>query len=475
MQSEYDVVIVGAGPAGILAAMEIIEQAETAGKSLQVAIIERGNHIENRSCPSQAKGGPCRKCNPCRVMCGWGGSGAMSDGKLTLSPDMGGWLSDYLPRDDLIRLIDEVDERFLSFGAPQDRLFKPEGNEVMEYKRKALMAGLELLIYPVRHIGTENTGKILTRMYKWLIDKKVNILLKTKVNQILVENRTAKGVIVDEGEVIRAKIVVIASGREGANWLRLEAQRLGISLEESPVDVGVRVEIPAELSDPLTALFYDFKCYYHSSQFDQPVRSFCVCPHGEVVLECYEEVLTVNGHSCADKNRQTDYTNFALLVTSKFTEPFKEPIAYGKYIAGLANLLSDQSVIVQRLDDLKRGRRSTETRLKRHRIPPTLKSAIPGDLSFVLPHRHLLSILEMLSVLDNLIPGVNGPHTLVYGVEAKFYSSRLKLDPSSFETKEIKNLFAIGDGAGITRSLVQAGVCGIIAGRKIVEQFINHS
>ncbi|MFX1512858.1 MAG: NAD(P)/FAD-dependent oxidoreductase [Promethearchaeota archaeon] len=469
MQTEFDVVIVGAGPAGILAAMEIIEGAEKNKQSLQIAILERGNHINNRSCPSQEKGGSCRKCNPCRVMCGWGGSGAMSDGKLTLSPDMGGWLSDYLPREDLIRHINEVDQRFLSFGAPRNRLFEPKGKKVMEYKRKALMAGLELLIYPVRHIGTENTGIILARMYSWLVEKGVKILLKTRVRQILVEDRIAKGVVLDEGEIVRAKIVVIASGREGANWLRLEGQRLGISLEESPVDVGIRVEIPAELSDPLTDQFYDFKCYYHSSQFDQPVRSFCVCPHGEVVLECYEEVLTVNGHSCADKSKQTPYTNFALLVTSKFTEPFKEPIAYGKYIAGLANLLADQNVIVQRLDDLKRGRRSTEARLKRHQITPTLDSAVPGDLSFVLPHRHLLSILEMLSALDTLIPGVNGPHTLIYGVEAKFYSSRLKLS-NSFETEDIQNLFAIGDGAGITRSLVQAGVCGIVAGRKIVDR-----
>ncbi len=474
MQSEFDVVIVGAGPAGILAAMEIIKESKRAGKTLHVAMIERGNHIGQRSCPSQVKGGSCRKCNPCRVMCGWGGSGAMSDGKLTLSPDMGGWLSDYIPRDELIRLIDEVDQHFLSFGAPKDRLFEPAGDKVLEYKRKALVAGLEMLIYPVRHIGTENTGPILARMYEWLIKKGVTILVKTTVNQIFVENKTAKGVITEKGDLIKAKIVVIASGREGANWLRLEGQRLNMSLEEGPVDVGVRVEVPAELSAPLTDLLYDLKCHFHSPSFDQTVRTFCVCPNGEVVLECYEDVITVNGHSCADEAQQTTNTNFALLVTSQFTEPFKEPISYGKYIAGLANLLADQSVIVQRLSDLKKGRRSTEKRLKRHGITPTLKSAIPGDLSFVLPHRHLLSILEMLDALNSLIPGVNGPHTLIYGVEAKFYSSRLKLDPSSFETNDINNMFAIGDGAGITRSLVQAGVSGIVAGRKIVERLTKN-
>jgi hypothetical protein len=268
-----------------------------------------------------------------------------------------------------------------------------------------------------------------------------------------------------DGRQIEAEHVIVAPGREGSDWLASEAKKLGIRTSTNPVDIGVRVEVPAPVLEELTDVVYEPKLIYYTRSFDDQVRSFCVCPKGEVVLEASDGVKTVNGHSYAKK--KTDNTNFALLVSTAFTEPFREPITYGRYIAALSNLLSG-GVIVQRLGDLQAGRRSTEERIARGVVRPTLKSAVPGDLSFVLPYRYLADILEMLRAMDKLSPGVGSRHTLLYGVEVKFYSSRLELSPT-LET-QIHNLFAVGDGAGVTRGLVQASASGVIAAREIVKR-----
>ena len=331
--------------------------------------------------------------------------------------------------------------------------------------RQAALAGLRLQHYPIRHLGTERSGDILGAMYLELVGRGVEVRTRTDVAHILTRDGAVTGVETARGETLTAPYVIVAPGREGADWLTQLARDLKLSLSINPVDIGVRVELPAHILQPLTDLLYEPKFLYFSSSFDDRVRTFCVCPYGEVVTEWAGDVMTVNGHSYA--HQRTENTNFAVLVSKSFTEPFKEPIAYGKHIARLANLLSG-GIMVQRLGDLRAGRRTTDQRLERCITRPTLKEATPGDLNLVLPHRYVVNILEMLDALDKVAPGVASRHTLLYGVEAKFYSSRLELTPD-LET-EVRNLFAAGDGAGVTRGLVQASASGLVAAREILRR-----
>ncbi|MGB9877423.1 MAG: NAD(P)/FAD-dependent oxidoreductase [bacterium] len=452
----YDAIIVGAGPAGIFAALEI-----SRGNSFRVLMIEKGKDVEERLCPAGEKG-YCLRCEPCNLLSGWGGAGAFSDGKLTLSPDVGGWLSEIIGERKLEEIIEYVDEVFLQFGAPR-KLYGADDTTLREWQRKANLAELKLLPNKIRHLGTEKAREILRDM-RWAL-KSVEVLTKEKVNRLIVEGGEVKGVETEKGEVFYAPYVIVAPGRQGAEWLVEECRRLKIPISSNPVDVGVRVEVPAVVMEPLTSSLYEPKLIFYSKKFDDKVRTFCVCPNGEVVREYNNGVTIVNGHSYAD--RRTDNTNFAILVSTSFTEPFKDPIGYGKYLASLANLLSG-GIMVQRLGDLEAGRRSTFQRIEKGLVNPTLKDATPGDLSFVLPYRYISDILEMLYALDRLMPGVASRHTLLYGVEVKFYSSRLKL--SSLLETPVRNLFAIGDGAGITRSLIQAAASGVIAGREVVRR-----
>jgi len=298
------------------------------------------------------------------------------------------------------------------------------------------------------------------------LNGKVDVRTRTEVKGLLVKNDVVEGVETTKGERIYGKYVVVAPGRSGAEWLKCEAQGLGLKTLNNPVDIGVRVEILSSVMEDLTGVLYEPKFVYYSKSFDDKVRTFCVAPEGEVIMESYDGILTVNGQSYAE--RKTRNTNFAILVSTSFTEPFREPIAYGKYLARLTNLLSG-GVLVQRLGDLQAGRRSTEERIERSVVVPTLKTATPGDLSFVLPYRYLADIREMLEALDVISPGVNSKHTLLYGVEVKFYTSRLVLK-DCLETKKIRNLFTIGDGAGVTRGLVQASVSGVIAAEEITKR-----
>ncbi|MEW6189434.1 MAG: FAD-dependent protein, partial [Actinomycetota bacterium] len=394
---------------------------------------------------------------------GWGGAGAFSDGKLNLSTEIGGWLNQYIPRQELSDLIDYVDQIYLDFGAPKES-YEADERILRRLKRKAVSADLILVPTRIRHLGTDICGKVLRNIREYF-DGKVEVKANTNVKYILTEDRTAVGVETDKGQKIWAKYVIVAPGREGAEWLTCEAQRLKLTLQANAVDLGVRLEVPAAVMEPLTKELYEPKLIYYSRSFEDQVRLFCACPHGVVSRETYGDVITVNGHSYRDA--RTENTNFALLVSTTFTEPFHEPIAYGKYIARLANLLGE-GIIIQRLGDLQAGRRSTESRIRKSTVKPTLSEATPGDLSFVLPYRCLADILEMIEVLDRVVPGVNSKNTLLYGVEVKFYSSRVKLK-STLET-EIKNFYAIGDGAGITRGLVQSSASGIIAARSILNK-----
>jgi uncharacterized FAD-dependent dehydrogenase len=397
------------------------------------------------------------------VLSGWGGAGAYSDGKLTLSTEVGGWLNQYVSTKELSDLVKYCDKIYIKFGA-SEQVYGTDNEQVDEIERQASLAGLKLIKQEVRHMGTDKCLETLMRMRKAL-NSKITFQPKTEVKGLIAEDHVISGVETVNGDKIYAKYVIIAPGRGGAEWLQTEAQIRGLKTVNNPVDIGVRVELLASVMEKLTKVLYEPKLVYYSRAFDDQVRTFCVSPYGEVTTESYDGVMTVNGGSHAET--KTANTNFAILVSTQFTEPFKEPIAYGKYIARLSNLLSG-GVMVQRLGDLSHGRRSTPERLSHSVVTPTLKNATPGDLSFVLPYRYLADIREMLEALDKIAPGVASPETLLYGVEVKFYSSHLQLS-NCLETK-IRNLFTIGDGAGVTRGLIQASISGVIVAREIINR-----
>ncbi len=445
---KYNVMIIGAGPAGVFAALELAKTP-----NLKVAIVDKGADIDQRT---------RRKS----LLSGWGGAGAFSDGKLTLSTHVGGWLDQLMPECDLQDLVHQVDQMWIEFGAPE-KTYGVDGDDIAELRRKAALAELKLVPTEIRHIGTEVCPEVLRAM-RDALKNRVDIIMDTAIGSLITSDSRVIGAETVDGRRIDADYVIAAPGREGADWLASEARRLGLRTTSNPVDIGVRVEVPAPVLAELTDIVYEPKLIYYTRKFDDQVRSFCVCPKGEVAMEESDGVRTVNGHSYA--HTKTENTNFALLVSTSFTEPFREPITYGRYIATLSNLLSG-GVIVQRLGDLRTGRRSTGARIERGLIRPSLESAVPGDLSFVLPYRYLDGILEMLEAMDRLSPGVGSRHTLLYGVEVKFYSSRVEITP--LLESNIQNLFAVGDGAGVTRGIVQASASGLIAAREIIKRAEN--
>ncbi len=458
MSRKYDVIIVGGGPAGIFAALEL---AQASG--LSILLIEKGRDIDNRRCPTRNTAEHCTTCSPCNLVCGLGGAGAFSDGKLTLTGKVGGYLPDYVGQEDIASLIKYVDDIYLKFGAP-DKLYGV-GSEVEELGRRASLLELRLIPVPIRHLGTERCCLVLKAMRDYLVSH-VELKLEMMAAAIIADNGRVSGIETDSGERFDCDYLILAPGREGADWLSTQANRLHLTMHNNPVDVGVRVELPVAVMEELTGVLYEAKLEFLSRSFNDRIRIFCMCPDGEVITESTggsDPVVTVNGHSYAD--RRSGNTNFALLVSTTFTRPFHEPIAYGKYIARLANILSG-GVLVQRLGDLMKGQRSTPVRIERGLVQPTLKNATPGDLSFVLPYRHLTGVVEMLQAIDKLAPGVASRHTLLYGVEVKFYSCRLQLSPC-LET-EVGNMFAAGDGAGISRGLIQASASGVVAAREIL-------
>ena len=444
MAKKYDVIIVGGGPAGIFTALELSQASD-----LNILLVEKGKDIDKRS----------------SLVCGLGGAGAFSDGKLTLTPQVGGRLRDYLGEGDTEALIKYVDNIYLKFGAPK-KLYGT-GDKVDDIRHQASLIELRLTPMPLRHLGTERCRSVLKAMRDYL-NSRLEFKLELMASTVIVDNGEVRGIETETGERFDCHYLILAPGREGADWLSKEAKRLNLTTYNNPVDVGIRVEVPVAVMEELVSVLYEAKMEFLSKSFDDRIRTFCMCPAGEVITETtggYDPVITVNGHSYA--NRKSNNTNFALLVSTSFTEPFREPIAYGKYLARLANILSG-GVLVQRLGDLMNGHRSTPVRIERGLVQPTLRSATPGDLSFVLPYRHLTGLIEMLQAMDKLAPGVASSHTLLYGVEVKFYSCQLQLSPC-LET-EVGNMFATGDGAGVSRGLIQASASGVVAAREILRR-----
>lgn len=452
MAQPTQVAIVGAGPAGIFAALALSNVPE-----IQVHLFEKGPDLATRQTHARQRKG---ERDPKWLLSGWGGAGAFSDGKLTLSPAIGGQLASYLAPEEFDALLKEVDALWVHFGAPSE-LYGADEDAMANLARRAARADLEFISTRIRHLGTERCPKVLRSMRESL-GTNISVHTEDPVARLLTRRGAVTGIETGEGRRYRAHYVIVAPGREGSQWFVEEAARLGLERADNPVDVGIRVELPAEVMADITAVAYESKLIFTSKAFDDRVRTFCMCPYGEVVTEENEGVVTVNGHSYA--HTRTSNTNFALLVSTQFTEPFHDPIAYGRSIARLANLLGG-GVLVQRLGDLRAGRRSTTERLARGLVRPTLAAATPGDLSFVLPYRHLASLLEAMDALDRFAPGVGSRHTLLYGVEVKFYSARPRLN-QHLET-EVQNLFAVGDGAGVTRGLLQASASGLLAGREI--------
>lgn len=472
----YDVIIVGAGPTGIYASYELAIKAP----ELSVLLIEKGRDIYKRSCPilkkTLSKCPPPNKqrefasCTPaCSITNGFGGAGAYSDGKFNITTEFGGWLTEYLPPSEVLNLIKYVDEINVRHGA-NTPLTDPTTPAVKQIEKQALGAGLKLLRAQVRHLGTELNLEILKDIYEFLKGK-VDMVFETAVEDILteeVEGRLrVKGIRTAQGEEYFAPKVLVAPGRDGSQWFGDVLKKYNLEVSSNQVDIGVRVETLDTIMEEINENLYEGKFLYRTS-VGTTVRSFCSNPSGHVVIENHTGVMLANGHAYRDKNLGSTNTNFALLVSHNFSYPFNKPTEYAKSISRLANDLSNGSILIQTFGDIIKGRRSTEKRIRESFVEPTLKEAVPGNLGLVLPYSTMKSIIEMIQALDHVTPGIASEHTLLYGVEAKFYSSRPKLT-SDFET-EIQGLYAGGDGAGITRGLAQAEACGVQIARHFISE-----
>lgn len=456
----YDVAIIGCGISGIFAGYELTKK----NPHLKVVMLEQGNDIFGRNCPIIAnKIKDCIRCKTCDIMRGFGGAGAFSDGKFNFTTEFGGWLNDYLEDNEVMELINYVDSVNVEFGATKE-MFSTYTPEAKAIEKKALENDLHLLQASVKHLGTENNLEILKRLYNYLLER-LEMLCNTQVLNIT-SSGDGYAIELHNEKTIECKYLIVAPGRSGAEWFAQQCKHLKLDLINNQVDIGVRVELPAKVFEHITDVVYESKLVYRTKQYGDLVRTFCMNPYGHVVSENVDGIVTVNGHSYTDPSLRSENTNFALLVSNRFTHPFNEPYQYGKRIASLSNMLGG-GVLVQRFGDLIKGARTNAHRLGQSFTHPTL-NATPGDLSLVLTKRHLDNIIEMIYALDKIAPGTANYDTLLYGVEVKFYSSRLELT-RELETK-LPNMFAIGDGAGVTRGLSQASASGVHVARTIADR-----
>ena len=458
MQMKYDVIIVGAGPGGIFAAYELIQQ----NPNMNVAVFEAGHALEKRKCPIDGdKIKSCINCKSCSIMSGFGGAGAFSDGKYNITNDFGGTLYEYIGKKQALDLMKYVDEINLKYGGEGTKLYTTAGTR---FKTICIQNDLHLLDASVRHLGTDINYIVLENIYEYLKDK-VKFFFDTAVLSVVDNDGTYK--IICNDATYECDKCIISVGRSGSKWMESVCKELQIPTKSNRVDIGVRVELPAAVFSHLTDELYESKIVYRTEKYGDKVRTFCMNPKGAVVNENTNGIITVNGHSYEDPSKQTENTNFALLVAKHFTEPFKDSNGYGESIARLSNMLGG-GVIVQRFGDLIRGRRSTQSRIDEAFITPTLNAA-PGDLSLVLPKRILDAIIEMIYALDKVAPGTANEDTLLYGVEVKFYNMEVEVN-EHLESNH-KGLYIIGDGSGITHSLSHASASGVHVARNIA----NHS
>ena len=462
MNNSYDVAIIGCGTAGIFAGYELIARHP----ELKICVLDQGGDIYSRHCPIVAgKVKECIHCSVCDTMCGFGGAGAFSDGKYNFTTQFGGWLTDFMDDDEVMELINYVDTVNMKYGAT-DKTFSTNTPEARALEREALKYDLHLLQAKVKHLGTENNLRILQNMYEDL-RKVIEYRFRTEVCSI---DRDGDGYSLGlkKGDDIKCRYLIVAPGRSGAEWFSEQCRKLGVKLINNRVDIGVRVELPARVFEHITDVVYESKLVYRTKQYGDKVRTFCMNPYGHVVAENVEGINTVNGHSYSDPALRSENTNFALLVSNRFTEPFDQPYRYGKHIASLSNMLAG-GVLVQRFGDLIRGQRSTPKRIAESFVTPTL-DATPGDLSLVLPKRILDGIIEMLYALDKVAPGTVNDDTLLYGVEVKFYNMEVAVD-EHLQTR-YPGLYVIGDGSGITHSLSHASASGVAVARRIAEHIL---
>ena len=457
---DYDVIIIGAGPGGIFSAYELINKHS----DLKIAVFEAGNELAKRKCPIDGdKVKSCIQCKTCAIMSGFGGAGAFSDGKYNITNDFGGTLYEYIGKKKAIELMKYVDKINVEHGGQNCKLYTTAGSH---FKKLCIQNQLNLLDASVRHLGTDINYVVLENIYNELKDK-VEWHFNTHINSV---EKLSDGFKVEckKGE-FTCKDCIISVGRSGSKWMEGICDHLGIVTHSNRVDIGVRVELPAVVFSHLTDELYESKIVYRTKNYEDAVRTFCMNPKGSVVNENTNGIITVNGHSYEDPEKQTENTNFALLVSKHFSEPFKDSNGYGESIARLSNMLGG-GVIVQRFGDLVSGRRSNPKRIEEGMVEPTL-AATPGDLSLVLPKRILDGIIEMIYALDKIAPGTANPDTLLYGVEVKFYNMEVELD-ENLETVH-KGLYVIGDGSGVTHSLSHASASGVYVAQRIIDEIKN--
>lgn len=455
----YDIIIVGAGASGVFMSYELA-RLETKAR---VLMIDKGAYLQKRQCPIKAGAKTCMKCSPCHIMNGYGGAGTLSDGKYNITTQFGGDLHNYVGVEKAFELMEYVDEVLCSMGGADAKLYSTASSEL---KTMALRNNLHLLEAKVRHLGTDRNMKILEKIFDYCKDK-IDMEFYTTIEKVDVDDDGTFIVTSDKGEQYRCSDLVLATGRSGSKWSSEICDELGIKQKKNRVDIGVRVELPAEIFKHITDDVYESKIVYKTDKYNDMVRTFCMNPYGEVVAENTNGIVTVNGHSYADPELRTENTNFALLVSNKFTEPFKDSNEYGESIARLSNMLGG-GVLLQRFGDLVKGRRSSKRRMEKCFTRPTLQ-ATPGDLSLVIPKRQLDNIIEMIYALDKIAPGTANEDTLLYGVEVKFYNSKIAVD-ENLQTV-VPGLYALGDGSGVTHSLSQASASGVYVGRILAEKY----
>lgn len=462
---KYDVIIIGAGPAGLFSAYELI----TKNKKLKIALLDKGSSVEHRICPMNKKGVPCQNCNPCAILAGYGGAGTFSDGKLNFIPRLGkSDLTKYMSESDACKLIDETEEIFNKFKMDAD-VYPSNMDEAIEIRKKVAIAGSNLLLIKQKHLGSDHLPEYIQGICDYLEDKGVTLIERANVIDIKTESETKHLVTYEKGkksEVIEGKNIIVAPGRTGAKWIQELADKYEIPYLSQSIEIGVRVEVRKDIMEDITNIIYDPTIFIKTDTYGDEIRTFCTNPGGFVAKENYYGYICVNGHAL--KDIKSNNTNFAFISKVTLTEPVTNTRLYGESIARIANVLGDGKPIIQSLKDLRNGRRSEWHRINKGFIEPTLKDCVAGDLALVMPHRIITNILEGLEKLDKIIPGVNNDDTLLYGPEIKFFSNEIQTD-NNFKLEKA-NVYFIGDGAGKAGNIVTAAATGLVAARDILER-----